>query len=96
MSDEPDDLDLYVQERARQDPNFLNLLAAAERTRALLREVAAAREQEGLTQAELAQRMGTTQSAIARLESQDHDPRLSTFVRYAEMVGLRVELVPKP
>lgn len=45
------------------------------------------RVQKGLSQAEVAARIGTTQSAIARLESGAADPRLSTVQRYADAVG---------
>lgn len=45
----------------------------------------------GLSQADLAIRMGTTQSAIARMESADADPRVSTVERYVAALG--VELV---
>ncbi|MEU6247431.1 helix-turn-helix domain-containing protein [Glycomyces sp. NPDC047010] len=43
-----------------------------------------------LSQADLASRIGTTQSAVARLESGDADPRLSTLERYAGAVGAAV------
>ncbi|HEU5128437.1 MAG TPA: helix-turn-helix domain-containing protein [Glycomyces sp.] len=48
----------------------------------------AARVERGLSQAALAERIGTTQSAIARLESGHSDPRLSTLERYARAVGV--------
>ncbi|MGH3925066.1 MAG: helix-turn-helix domain-containing protein, partial [Pseudonocardiaceae bacterium] len=44
----------------------------------------------GLSQAEVALRIGTTQSAVARLESARSDTRLSTVQRYAEAVGARL------
>jgi transcriptional regulator with XRE-family HTH domain len=53
----------------------------------LLVRLREARLQKGLSQAEVAGRIGTTQSAIARLESGAADPRLSTVQRYAEAVG---------
>ena len=57
-------------------------------------EVLKARAASGLTQAELAARVGTTQSAIARLESgtPKHSPSLVTLQRYARAMGYRVEL----
>jgi len=57
-------------------------------------EVLNARAASGLTQAELAARVGTTQSAIARLESgtPKHSPSLVTLQRYARAMGYRVEL----
>ena len=42
----------------------------------------------GLSQTEVAARMGTSQSAVARLEAGEADIRLSTLERYAEAVGL--------
>jgi transcriptional regulator with XRE-family HTH domain len=53
----------------------------------LLVRLREARVRKGLSQAEVAARIGTTQSAIARLESGAADPRLSTVERYAAAVG---------
>ncbi|WP_235593855.1 helix-turn-helix domain-containing protein [Rhodococcus ruber] len=51
-------------------------------------ELAAARRRQGLSQTLVAARMGTSQSAVARLERGDLDPRLSTLERYAQAVGV--------
>lgn len=53
-----------------------------------------ARAAAGLTQAEAAERIGTTQSAIARLESGSgkHSPSLATLQKYAHALGCRLEL----
>jgi transcriptional regulator with XRE-family HTH domain len=55
-----------------------------------------ARLQSGLSQEEIAKRMGTTQSAIARLESGRISPRSRSLERYARALGMRIrlELVP--
>jgi len=53
------------------------------------RELIAARARAGLTQEEVAARMGTTQSTIARLESGKRPPSLRTVQRYAQAVGCR-------
>jgi HTH-type transcriptional regulator/antitoxin HipB len=50
----------------------------------------AAREAAGLTQQQVAERMGTQKSAISRLENNAGDVRLSTLQRYAEAVGRRI------
>ena len=55
----------------------------------LARELIAARTRAGLTQAELAKRMGTTQSAVARMESGRQLPSLKTLHRYAAATGTR-------
>jgi transcriptional regulator with XRE-family HTH domain len=43
----------------------------------------------GLTQEQLAEKMQTTQSTIARLESGRSFPSLRTLARYAEATGSR-------
>ena len=61
---------------------------------AFLDEVLKARAASGLTQAEVASRVGTTQSAIARLESgaAKHSPSIATLQRYARALGYRLEV----
>jgi transcriptional regulator with XRE-family HTH domain len=53
----------------------------------LVRELAEHRQAVGLSQTEVAARMGTSQSAVARLESGTADLRASTLERYAAAVG---------
>jgi len=55
-----------------------------------------ARQRAGLSQEEVAQRMGTSQSAVARLESGRAMPSSASLARYAAATGsrLRVELLP--
>jgi transcriptional regulator with XRE-family HTH domain len=59
-----------------------------------LDEFLKARSAAGVTQAEIAERIGTTQSAIARLESGrgKHSPSLATLQKYALALGCRLEL----
>ncbi len=59
-----------------------------------LDEFLKARAAAGITQAEIAERIGTTQSAIARLESGGgkHSPSLATLEKYAHALGCRLEL----
>ena len=61
---------------------------------AFLDQVLRARAEAGLTQAEVAARVGTTQSAIARLESttSGHSPSIATLQRYARALGCRLEV----
>lgn len=61
---------------------------------AFLDEILKARAEAGITQAELAARMGTTQSAVARLEapSGKHSPSIATLRRYASALGYKVQV----
>jgi ribosome-binding protein aMBF1 (putative translation factor) len=62
---------------------------AEERGR-LVRELAEQRQASGMSQTEVAARMGTSQSAVARLESGTADVRASTLERYAAAVGSEI------
>ncbi|MFQ5347961.1 MAG: helix-turn-helix domain-containing protein, partial [Rhodothalassiaceae bacterium] len=57
---------------------------------AIIDALVRARARAGLSQAELARRMGTTQSAIARLEGGKVMPMIATLRRYAEATGSRL------
>ena len=58
--------------------------------RRLVGELAELRRSAGLSQTEVAARMGTSQSAVARLEAGDADVRASTLERYAAAIGSRI------
>jgi DNA-binding XRE family transcriptional regulator len=64
----------------------------------LAREMLAARSRSGLTQEDVAELMGTTKSAVSRLEAGGkHAPSLTTLKKYAHAVGckLEIKLVPE-
>lgn len=62
----------------------------------LLRQMLQARKGAGLTQSDVAERMGTKREAVARLEasltSGSHSPSITTLRRYAQAVGHRIEI----
>ena len=62
----------------------------------LLREMLKARHDAGLSQADVAERMGTKPPAITRLESSltsgRHSPSIATLKKYAEAVGCHLEI----
>jgi|SRR5918994_3541735 transcriptional regulator with XRE-family HTH domain len=55
-----------------------------------------ARQAAGLSQAELARRIDTTQSAVARLESRRSNPRLDTLDRAIAATGQRITFTIEP
>ena len=78
-----------------EDPNFRSEWEAANAELAELDQIIAARTSVGLTQADVAARMGTTQSAVARLESNLMRVKLPsgrTLTRYAQALGKRVRI----
>ncbi len=85
-----------LKARWMNDPEFRAGYEAADAEFAVIEALINARKAANLSQAELAARIGTTQSAVARLESGMVEPRLGTLRKYAEATGtkLHVELVP--
>jgi len=79
-----------VNER-RHLPVFPGFRPMAERRQALSGQLTALRHQLGVSQVEVAARMGTSQSAVARFEAGDLDVRLSTVERYTSALGARLE-----
>lgn len=88
---EADDLEAYIVERAQEDPELPTRVEAALRRRELLRTLADERKRRGLPRTTVAARMGTSESAVARLEAGEVDPRLSTLERFADALGKRLE-----
>lgn len=75
------------------DPTpFPGFREIAERRRAVIGELVAARRAQGLSQTVVAARMGTSQSVVARLEAGEVDARLSTLQRYANAVSRQLDL----
>jgi transcriptional regulator with XRE-family HTH domain len=79
-----------------QDPEFEREYNELETEFALFDELLKARKEAGLTQAEVAERMGTKTSAVARLEAgggnKKHSPSIATLQKYAEAVGCHLEI----
>ncbi len=85
--------------RASRRKGFAKAYDALELEYQLAKQMLKARARAGLTQDVVAERMGTTKSAISRLESagKKHAPSIATIQRYAQAVGcdLQVKLVPQ-
>ena len=81
---------LSSEQRKARDTAFAELLESMNPASVLRREMIAARMRAQLTQRELARRMGTTQSVIARLELGGRSPNIKTLRRLAEVTGSRL------
>jgi predicted transcriptional regulator len=84
-----------LKKRLMKSPEFAAAYAEADDEYSLMESLIEARAKARLSQTELAEKLGTTQSAIARLEGGGVTPTLKTLRRYAEATGmtLKVELV---
>jgi DNA-binding XRE family transcriptional regulator len=87
------------RKRLFEDPELKAAYDALEEEYVALDALLKARKEAGLTQAQVAERMGTTASAVARLEGaivrEKHSPTFATLKKYARACGksLRITLV---
>ena len=85
-------------EKASKRRGFRKAYDALESEYALAHEMLSARTRAGLTQEAVAVRMGTTKSAVSRLEgASKHAPSVASLKKYADAVGctLKIELIPQ-
>ena len=75
----------------RHEPVFPGFREMAQRRKDLSTELVTRRRAVGLSQTQVAARMGTSQSAVAGREGGEADVRLSTLERYADAVGLELD-----
>lgn len=80
----------------RNDPAYVAAYEALDEEFSLASQIVAARAKAGLSQSELARRMNTSQSAVARLEGGRTRPSTRTLEKVAAVTGmkLRINLVP--
>ena len=76
----------------RKDPEYMREYEALEGEFALAHALIKARADAGLTQEELAERMGTTQSAIARMEGGKSRPSTTTLAKVAAATGTKLRV----
>jgi len=86
----PDELEELIAEMTAKDPDFPQMLEEAIERRTLMHALVQERKRQHITQKNLAARMATKQSTLARLEQDQRDPRISTLQRYASSLGKRI------
>jgi ribosome-binding protein aMBF1 (putative translation factor) len=85
-----------LHRRFLKDPAFRREYEALDVEFMLIAEVFKARKRSGLTRAQLAKRLKTTQSAIARLESGRGRPSTTTLSRFAKATGHKLKISFEP
>jgi transcriptional regulator with XRE-family HTH domain len=79
----------FIDEHVMSDPEWRDAYDDADATREAARAIVRARMAAGLSQAELAERAGTAQAVISRIERGVVSPSLDTFGKIARGLGLR-------
>ncbi len=75
-----------------EDSEFREVYDELQPEYTLKEAIVRARVEDGLTQAELAERMGVKQSAVARMETRPFNPKLTTLRKLAMALGVRFEI----
>jgi ribosome-binding protein aMBF1 (putative translation factor) len=86
------DLQAYIQKRKQNDPEFAKDFDSGYEKFKIGVMLRIAREDAGMTQEELAQKLGTKKTAISRIENHAEDIRLSTLEKYASAFGKTLKL----
>ena len=81
-----------LEKKWKNDPEFKEAYDALSLEFSIARKLISERLKAKLTQKDVAEKMGTTQSVIARLESGSSLPALRTIERYAHALGKDIEL----
>jgi predicted XRE-type DNA-binding protein len=89
-----DEIEHYIEEQL-PDPEFEAAYEDARIRSHLLKKLVERRKVRGLSQAQIAARMETTQSAVSDLENGATDPRLSTLQRYSRAIGCVLDICVK-
>ena len=82
----------YVADREARESAFKEAREALHPQYEFRRALIAARIRSGLTQVQIAERLETTQSAVARLESGQTTPTVDTLCKLATVLGIRFEI----
>lgn len=90
--EEMDDLDRFIEQQKRESPEFAEGFDEGYQNFKIGVLFKVSREQAGMTQEEVAQKLGTHKSAISRIENHAEDIRLSTLHKYAKALGKKVNL----
>jgi DNA-binding XRE family transcriptional regulator len=82
----------FLKENLENDPEFKEIWENNAQKRELVKTIIALRIKEHLTQEDLAEKMGTQQSAISRLESGKFNPSVDFLFRIAKALNRKVEI----
>ena len=87
-----DDLDRYIEQRSGRDADFRKDWEGGTAEVAFRKAIIGARLTAGLSQKELAQRIGTTESLVTRMEVGAYRPRLETLLKVARALNMTFEV----
>ena len=88
-------IDEELQKELNSDPEFREAWESSRMEYAILGDLVKLRNAKGLTQAELAERVGSNQRVISRIEKHDQSPTLKTLCCWAEALHADIKIIPR-
>lgn len=88
------DIQAVIDDECQEDAEFHKEWTESRKEYELLGELAKLRKSLGISQTELAKRVGKKQQMISRIESFDCSPTLRTICTIADVMGYELKLVP--
>lgn len=82
----------FLKENLENDPEFKEIWEKNAQKRELVKTIIGLRIKEHLTQKDLAEKIGTHQSAISRLETGNYNPSVDFLFRIAKALNRKVEI----
>lgn len=89
------DVQAIIKEKCNNDADFKRAYDAVKKEYSIIREVVKTRKELGLTQENLAKKIGVKQQVISRFEQEKHIPTLDNFIRILDGIGLELVLQKK-
>ncbi|MFL6162712.1 MAG: helix-turn-helix domain-containing protein [Jatrophihabitantaceae bacterium] len=87
-----DDLSAFMDEQVATNTAYREALEDVRELHAILDRLIALRSELGISQREVARRMGVRQPTVSQFENESSDPRISTLQRYARALNARVRV----
>lgn len=84
----------FIEEEIEREPEFTDALREADAELELALQLAEAREAQGISQQDLAIKLGIRQPAISRYERAGRTPSITTALRFADALGVAILLSP--
>lgn len=89
------DTQAIIKEKCNNDVDFKRAYDTVKKEYSIIREVVKTRKELGLTQENLAKKIGVKQQVISRFEQEKHTPTLDNFIRILDGIGLELVLQNK-
>ena len=89
------DVAAYIEKKLNEDPELKEIWENSRMEYDILGQLIKLRKQKGLTQKELARKIGKKQQVISRIEHKEHSPSLETLCGLARVLDVEVKLIPK-